>query len=84
MDELLDGGVIDGIVRVRFMFPEDTRFPCLPVFKQRLLFPLSGVSHCTLSELRVALSMGCNVSLYDGWYYKEGTDSLGMFLNDQL
>lgn len=84
LDEILDGDVIDGFVRIRFQFPKNTRFPCLPVFSKRLLFPLSGYSNCTIAELRVASSMGAHIILLDGWYYTKGTNSLGVFLNEQL
>ena len=45
------------VARVSFKFPDDTRFPSLPVRAgdRGLIYPLSGVSYCTGAELVVAL-----------------------------
>lgn len=47
------------VARVKFRFPESTRFPCLPVKQGAgLVFPLSGVTTTTGLELLAALEMG--------------------------
>jgi len=51
----------EGFIEVRFSFPEGTLYPNLPVASARdniLYFALDGVSHCTLSELRMAIKLG--------------------------
>ena len=55
--------------RVRFEFPGDTRFPCLPVRadERGLLFPLQGVSWCTGAELVVAIGMGARIEVEEGF-----------------
>ena len=55
--------------RVRFEFPSDTRFPCLPVRagERGLLYPLQGVSWCTGPELVVALGMGAKIEVEEGF-----------------
>ena len=55
--------------RVRFEFPGDTRFPCLPVRadERGLLYPLQGVSWCTGAELVVAIGMGARIEVEEGY-----------------
>lgn len=51
----------EGFVEVEFRFPDSFMYPCLPVEGSKdgiLYFPLSGISFCTLSELRVAIQLG--------------------------
>ena len=57
------------IARVRFSFPKDTRFPCLPVRAREygLLFPLEGVSYTTGPELIVAREMGAKIEVEHGF-----------------
>ncbi|WP_192843188.1 DNA polymerase [Aureimonas sp. AU12] len=56
-----------GAARVRFAFPRDTRFPCLPVRSgDNLYFPLTGVSLCTAPELVLARRMGASIEILDG------------------
>jgi hypothetical protein len=74
---------ISGVGQVHFQFPENERYPCLPVFhKDLLLFPLAGVSSCTVSEVRQALDEGASVLLMNGWYYKDGTTVLTEYLKE--
>jgi len=58
-----------GLARVRFKFPDDTRFPSLPVRTERygLYYPLEGESYCTAPEIRVALDMGCDITVLQGF-----------------
>ena len=57
------------LARVRFRFPEDTRFPSLPVRggDRGLIYPLQGVSWCTGAEIVVALSQGARIVVEEGW-----------------
>lgn len=50
------------VARVRFRFPDGTRFPCLPVkHGAGLVFPLSGTCTTTGLELLAALEMGADL-----------------------
>ena len=53
---------------VKFAFPDDLRFPCLPVRTDNygLCYPLIGQTYCTGSEIEVALSLGVNVEIMQG------------------
>ncbi len=56
-----------GIARVKFRFPEDTQFPCLPVrYDGGLMFPLEGESYCASPELALAKEMGAEVAIQYG------------------
>ena len=57
-----------GLARVRFRFPDDTRFPCLPVRSDNgLIFPLEGVSNCGAPEIALALNMGAEITIEYGF-----------------
>ena len=54
---------------VRFSFPNETRFPSLPVRASSgrgLIYPLTGSSWCTGPELIVALDQGASVEVLQG------------------
>jgi hypothetical protein len=56
-----------GLARVQFKFPDDTRFPCLPVRSGNgLIFPLEGVTTIASPELKLALDMGANITIKRG------------------
>ena len=56
-----------GIARVRFEFPHDVRFPCLPVRSNNgLIFPLEGESYCASPEIALARQLGANISIMHG------------------
>jgi len=60
----------EGFAEVDFSFPLDEEYPCLPVqedYYQKLMFPLSGKSYCTLTELRQALDEGVKLSGFHGY-----------------
>lgn len=69
-------GHVLGFAWVDFSFPEDTRFPCLPVEvgTKGLYFPLAGRSFCTAPEIDVALRLGCHIKILQGVIipWKEG------------
>jgi len=68
---------ISGVGKVYFKFPDDEMYPCLPVYDDNaLLFPLEGMSFCTVAEARQAKRLGARMILYDGYYYFTGTDIL--------
>ena len=55
---------------VEFRFPNETRFPCLPVrasSDRGLIHPLEGISWCTGPELVVAIGMGAEIIVKDGY-----------------
>jgi hypothetical protein len=53
--------------RVKFRFPENTRFPSLPVRSAfGLIFPLEGESFCGAPEVYLALRMGAQVDIVNG------------------
>ena len=81
----------EGFIRVEFRFPEETKYPCLPVYDGRfpkLTFPLEGVSWCTLPELRLALEMDVEIERLEGWVWwpteKEENHPLREFMSELL
>jgi hypothetical protein len=77
LDEL---AVVDAALtyaRVDFAFPQNTRFPCLPVRAgdRGLIYPRTGTAWCTGPELRVALDMGAIIAVEAGWRIEWVTDS---------
>jgi len=76
----LDG--VSGLGKVYFRFPEEEQYPCLPVFsRDSLIFPLEGVSFCSVSEARLAKELGASLILLDGYYYTKGTAVLTEYLS---
>jgi len=82
---------LEGFVCVEFEFPESTRYPCLPVhgvLKDRLYFPLKGISYCTMSEVREALGLGCKIKKIEGYGFipseKEFNHDLKAFMKEML
>ncbi len=75
-------GHVCGFARVRFSFPEGTRFPCLPVHHELygLYFPLTGETYATAPELEVARNMGANVEILQGVVIPWMDDSESLFL----
>jgi hypothetical protein len=55
---------------VEFRFPDETRFPCLPVRatnNRGLVYPLEGASWCTGPELVVAIESGARIRVQEGY-----------------
>lgn len=70
-----------GLCTVKFSFPPDTTHPCLPVWAgDRLIFPLSGVSNCTLDEAKVAKRLGAELTWRIVWEYHTGDTSLSRYM----
>jgi hypothetical protein len=68
---------LSGLGKVYFKFPPTEKLPCLPVMMDdALVFPLEGVSCCSLSEARLALKKGAKLLLMKAYYYNSGTDIL--------
>ncbi|AIL71690.1 DNA-directed DNA polymerase [Vibrio vulnificus] len=69
-----------GFAYVKFTFPSETRFPCLPVRTDiyGLYYPLEGYSYCTAPEIEVAKNMGCKLEIQFGVVvpWKEEEESL--------
>ena len=56
-----------GFARVQFKFPDNTRFPCLPVRTAHgLVFPLAGISYCCAPEVYLAQGLGAQVEILNG------------------
>lgn len=74
-----------GLGKVSFKFPPSERFPCLPIMHesktfQALMFPLEGVSFCTLDEAKQAKRMGASLTLLIGFGYNDGSEALSNYL----
>lgn len=54
-----------GFAHVDFSYPDDVRYPCLPVRcdERGLLFPLSGRSYATAPELALAAAQGADITI---------------------
>jgi len=56
-----------GFALVEFEFPENTRFPCLPVrCNAGILYPLKGRSCCCTPEIALAKEMGAKLNILHG------------------
>lgn len=65
----------EGFGTFTFVFPEGTRYPCLPVYRQgvhRLAFTLQGTTSCTLAEVRLAMRKGAKLKLVEAYGFKPG------------
>lgn len=89
MQDVIDGA--EGFCEVEFKFPDSTMYPTLPVqedYYPKLMFPLRGLSYCTLAELRQALTLNVNVAKFRGYGFmptdNEMNNDLRPFLADML
>jgi hypothetical protein len=58
---------IIGFAFVKFQFPPETRFPCLPVrTRTALIFPLKGECYATAPEIFLARRMGAELTILRG------------------
>ena len=67
LQDVRDGA--EGFCRVDFEFPSSVKYPTLPIkldYFSKLMFVSSGVSYCTASELRFALSLGVQIKAFHG------------------
>ncbi|MCW1913012.1 hypothetical protein OJ996_05485 [Luteolibacter sp. GHJ8] len=59
-----------GVALVRFRFPDDVRFPCLPVrTRTSLIFPLQGESFATSPEIELARRLGAAMEIVNDTAY---------------
>ena len=64
-----------GVARIRFKFPADTRFPALPVrYDNGLIFPLEGETYAGSPEIQLALDLGAEVEILNGWIIPWASD----------
>ncbi len=67
----------EGFVTIEFEYPEGVLYPVLPVgTKQFLAFPSKGISHCTISELRVADMQGATWRVIQGYGFIPTKDEI--------
>ena len=70
---LADLAVIDEAMtfaQVKFSFPPNTKFPCLPIrssHQHGLIYPLTGEAWCCGPELVIALAMGAELEVMNGY-----------------
>jgi len=69
---IADVRLLEGFAEVKFEFPKGTTHPCLPVKQDALCFPLRGISICTFSEIRAALSLGAEIEIMTARGFEPG------------
>ncbi|HIF9182719.1 TPA: DNA polymerase [Photobacterium damselae] len=76
-------GHVCGFARVRFSFPDSTRFPCIAVHHDLygLYFPLTGETYTTAPEIEVARNMGATIEILQGVVVPWKNDSEPLFLS---
>ena len=73
--------MIGGFARAEFEYPKDCQYPCLPVnICDSMVYPLQGVTDCTLEELRQAANVGARIRIIEGKGYVTGTKVLRDYL----
>jgi hypothetical protein len=58
-----------GFARLRFRFPDDCRYPCLPVMaddQRGLVYPMRGETCATSPEIALALHLGAEIEILHG------------------
>lgn len=76
---------VGGFARVRFKFPDDVLYPCLPVVTEdSQLYPLAGETWATFAEVQYALTLGARVKWMEGWGYRTGTTALKDYMEQVL
>lgn len=69
-----------GFACVDFSFPKGTRYPTLPVRSDNgLIFPLSGRSYCAAPEIKLAIDLGCDMSIRHGVIIPQDLDDRVFF-----
>jgi hypothetical protein len=72
-----------GFARIRFSFPEHTRFPSLPVpaaDDHGLIYPLEGETYVPAPEIAVARRIGARIVILDGVVIPWRDDGLSPFM----
>lgn len=59
----LEQNLIPGFARIRFKFPKETVYPCLPIRDQNfgLIYPLEGETDATAAEIVLAMEAGAQI-----------------------
>jgi len=76
---------LEGFCRVHFKFPEDQKYPCLPVmpvWASKLYFPLEGRSYCTLSEVKTAVKLGAEILEVFGFGFRPSSTERNHVLSE--
>lgn len=69
-----------GFACVDFRFPDDTRYPTLPVRSANgIIFPLSGRSYCAAPEIQLAKNLGCDMTIRHGVVIPQDLDDRVFF-----
>jgi hypothetical protein len=64
-----------GFAEIKFEFPNDVRYPTLPVrCDGSLIFPKSGISFCAAPEIYLAVKLGAAVEVLDGVIVPQAAD----------
>jgi hypothetical protein len=74
-----------GVANVEFEFPENVRFPVIPVRTDNgLVFPRKGISDCASPEIALALSLGAKLKIRHGVVVPYASDEavFGDFIAD--
>ncbi|PSX17605.1 DNA polymerase [Photobacterium kishitanii] len=76
-------GHVCGFARVRFSFPDGTRFPCIAVHHDLygLYFPMTGETYTTAPEIEAARNMGATIEILQGVVTPWQHDSELLFLS---
>ncbi|MGR5324836.1 DNA polymerase [Vibrio sp. DNB22_17_1] len=76
-------GHVCGFARVRFSFPDGTRFPCFAVHHDLygLYFPMTGETYTTAPEIEVARNMGATIEILQGVVIPWQSESEPLFLS---
>ena len=76
LDDLKSFKVDDlAFASVKFEFPPETKFPCLPERTLHgLVFPLKGTSICGIPEIKLALKLNATLEFRDGVYVPTNKD----------
>jgi hypothetical protein len=75
-----------GFAHIEFIFPEGTKFPCLPVRAEGgrgLVFPLKGECNTFAPEIALARKMGAEITIFTGFVvpWKGEDRPFGEFVN---
>lgn len=71
-------------LQVKFEFPKNVRFPCLPVRTDHgIIFPRKGISLTHISEILVAKRLGCKLEVLDGRHIPQNRDGYESYEDKQ-
>lgn len=70
-------GDVMGFAKVHFRFPDQVRYPCLPVRSELrgLIYPREGTSYATAPEIELADSMGAELTIESGVVFPWRSDT---------